>query len=79
MAVPQNLAGSLNYVCVNCLTYAYARQLFVTLDEPLSPGAKEELDALWEEIADYADDIEAGRVPLDEIAPQLENTPNRSC
>jgi putative peptide zinc metalloprotease protein len=72
VAVPQNLAGSLNYMCVNCMTYAYARQLFVTLDEPLSQGAIDQLDALWEKIADYADAIEAGTVPLGEIAPQLE-------
>ena len=39
VAVPQNLAGALNYDCVNCLTYALARQLFVTLDEPLSEEA----------------------------------------
>ena len=41
VAVPQNLAGALNYDCVNCITYAFARQLFVTLDEDLSPTAKE--------------------------------------
>ena len=41
VAVPQNLAGALNYECVNCITYALARQLFVTLDEDLSPTAKE--------------------------------------
>ena len=72
VAVPQNLSGALNYMCVNCMTYAYARQLFVTLDEPLSQEAIDQLDALWEEIDDYADAIEAGTVPLGEIAPQLE-------
>ena len=73
VAVPQNLAGSLNYMCVNCLTYAYARQLFVTLDEPLSDEAIVQLEALWQEIDAYADAIEAGTVPLDEIAPDLED------
>ena len=73
VAVPQNLAGSLNYMCVNCLTYAHARQLFVTLDEPLSDEAKVQLEALWQEIDAYADAIEAGTVPLDEIAPDLED------
>ena len=72
VAVPQNLAGSLNYMCVNCMTYAYARQLFVTLDEPLSDTAMQELQALWEKIDEYADAIEAGKVPLSEITPQLE-------
>jgi putative peptide zinc metalloprotease protein len=77
VAVPQNLAGSLNYMCVNCLTYAYARQLFVTLDEPLSQEATDELDALWQEIDDYADLIEAGAVPLNKIAPDLEKFTER--
>jgi putative peptide zinc metalloprotease protein len=72
VAVPQNLAGALNYMCVNCMTYAYARQLFVTLDEPLSQDAIDQLEALWKKIDDYADAIEAGKVPLSEIAPQLE-------
>jgi putative peptide zinc metalloprotease protein len=72
VAVPQNLAGSLNYMCVNCMTFAYARQLFVTLDEPLSEDSVKQLEALWKEIDAYADAIEAGKVPLNEIAPQLE-------
>lgn len=72
VAVPQNLAGSLNYMCVNCLTYSYARQLFVTLDEPLSEDAMKQLDTLWKDIDAYADAIEAGEVPLSEIPPKLE-------
>ena len=36
VAVPQNLSAAVNYDCVNCLTYALATQLFVTLDGPLS-------------------------------------------
>ena len=60
VAVPQNLAGALNYDCVNCITYALARQLFVTLDEELSPTAKEQLDALWIEIAAYGEQIAEG-------------------
>ena len=36
VAVPQNLAGALNYDCVNCMTYALAQQLFITIDEPLT-------------------------------------------
>jgi putative peptide zinc metalloprotease protein len=27
VAAPQNLAGALNYNCVNCLTYALAQQV----------------------------------------------------
>jgi putative peptide zinc metalloprotease protein len=75
VAVPQNLAGALNYDCVNCLTYAIARQLFVTLDEPLSEEAMIELNALWEEIAAYEQTINAeeGEMPTpDEIAAALD-------
>lgn len=72
VVAPQNLAGALNYDCVNCLTYALARQLFVTLDEPLSEGAMAELDALWTEIAAYGEAIEAGEVPPEEIEAQLD-------
>ncbi|MCZ8377264.1 hypothetical protein O6P37_00160 [Mycobacterium sp. CPCC 205372] len=72
VAVPQNLAGALNYECVNCLTYALARQLFVTLDEPLSEDATAKLDAVWERIQDYEAQIEKGEVDPDEIAPQLD-------
>jgi putative peptide zinc metalloprotease protein len=71
VAAPQNLAGALNYNCVNCLTYALAQQLFVTLDEPLSADAMAKLDKLWVEIAAYQDAIEAGQVKLDDIDDQL--------
>ncbi|MGE2722200.1 hypothetical protein [Mycolicibacterium celeriflavum] len=71
VAVPQNLAGALNYECVNCMTYALARQLFVTLDEDLSPQAKADLDALWTEIAAYGEQIAAGDVDPNEIDAKL--------
>jgi putative peptide zinc metalloprotease protein len=71
VAVPQNLAGALNYECVNCITYALARQLFVTLDEELSDPAKAQLDELWEEIAAYGEDIAAGKVKVNEIDRKL--------
>ena len=74
VAVPQNLAGALNYDCVNCITYALARQLFVTLDEDLSPTAKEELDALWSEIAAYGEQIADRRdVDVNLIDERLED------
>ena len=73
VAAPQNLAGALTSDCVNCLTYALAKQLFVTLDGPLSAEAMSALDALWAEIATYGSSIAAGDVPLDEIAAQLDD------
>lgn len=72
VAVPQNLAGALNYECVNCLTYALARQLFVTLDEPLSEDATAKIDAVWKRIQAYETQIEKGKVDPDDIAPQLD-------
>nr|WP_090275215.1 hypothetical protein [Mycolicibacterium komanii]CRL68162.1 Putative peptide zinc metalloprotease protein YydH [Mycolicibacterium komanii] len=71
VAVPQNLAGALNYECVNCMTYALARQLFVTLDEDLSPQAKAELEDLWTEIAAYGSRIADGDVDASEIDATL--------
>ncbi len=72
VAAPENLAGALNYDCVNCLTYALAQQLFVTLDEPLTEEAMAELDALWQEIAEYGDAVSRGEVPVDEVAATLD-------
>jgi putative peptide zinc metalloprotease protein len=71
VAVPQNLAGALNYDCLNCMTYALARQLFVTLDEELSAEARDELDALWAEIAAYGEEIAAGRADVNGIDARL--------
>ncbi len=68
-AVPQNIAVALTSGCVNCLTYALAVQLFVTLDGPLSTQAMAELDTLWAEIAAYGDHL--GEVPLSDIQKQL--------
>ena len=69
VVVPQNIAAAVNYNCVQCLTYALAIQLVVTLDGPLSDAAMEELERLWAQIAAYGDRIED--VPLAEIRAQL--------
>ena len=68
-AVPQNIAAAVNYDCVNCLTYALAVQLFVTLDGALSDAGMAELGALWGQIADFASNIT--EVPLGDIREQL--------
>jgi len=62
VAVPQNLSAAVNYNCVNCLTYALATQLFVTLDGPLTSRSMHELEALWQEIAAFGKNIAS--VPL---------------
>lgn len=77
VAVPQNLAGALNYKCINCMTYAFAQQLFITLDRPLSAEAKEELEALWSEIQAFGEAIDRGEVPLEEIEPQFAEYTNQ--
>jgi putative peptide zinc metalloprotease protein len=68
--VPQNLAAAANYNCIDCLTYALASQLVITLDGPLSEEGAARLDQLWQEIAAFADDIR--NVPLDELQQRLE-------
>ena len=68
-AVPQNVAVSLTSNCVNCLTYALAVQLFVTLDGTPSRETLAELDALWAEIAAYGKHLQD--VPLSEIQAKL--------
>lgn len=77
VVAPQNLAGALNYECANCLTYALARQVFVTLDEPLSEAARAELDEVWAELRRFEADIEAGNVPPDEIEARLDGYTER--
>jgi len=72
VAAPENLAGALNYDCVNCLTYALAQQLFVTLDGELSDAEMGELEALWKQIAAYGDAVARGEVPVDEVAATLD-------
>ena len=57
VAVPENLAGAVNYACISCVTYVLASQLVVTLPAELSPSAMEELTALWEEIRAYGEHI----------------------
>src|SRR5215207_678354 len=65
VAAPQNISAAVNYDCVNCVTYALATQLFVTLDGPLSSDATAELDALWRQVTDFGAHVT--EVPLSEI------------
>ena len=72
VVAPENLAGALNYECVNCLTYALARQVFVTLEEPLSDDAMRELDAVWSNMAAFEKEIEDGKLQPDEIEARIQ-------
>jgi putative peptide zinc metalloprotease protein len=69
VAAPQNISAAVNYDCVNCLTYALATQLFVTLNGPLTDTASGELDALWRQIADFGEHITDA--PLSDIQSRL--------
>lgn len=67
--VPENLSAAANYNCLECLTYALASQLVLTLDGPLSEEGMASLQALWAEIAEYGRNIR--NVPLSEIQDRL--------
>jgi putative peptide zinc metalloprotease protein len=67
--VPENLSAAANYNCLECLTYALASQLVLTLDGPLGEDSMARLNALWAEIAAYGTNIR--NVPLSEIQGRL--------
>jgi putative peptide zinc metalloprotease protein len=77
VAAPQNLAGALSSDCVGCLTYALAKQLFITLDGPRSADATAKLDKLWAKIAKYGKRIAKGKVPLAKIQARLDRFEKR--
>ena len=67
--VPENLSAAANYNCLDCLTYALASQLVLTLDGPLDGDSKQQLEALWAQIAEYGRNIR--NVPLSELQATL--------
>ena len=69
VAAPANISAAVNYDCVNCLSYALATQLFLTLDGPLSDEGMQKIADLWQQIAEYGAHI--AEVPLSEIQGQL--------
>lgn len=69
VVVPQNLSAAVNYNCVQCLTYALATQLVVTLEGPLSDAGMAELTRLWQQIARFGENIEG--MPLSELRARL--------
>ena len=69
VVVPQNLSAAVNYNCIECVAFALASQLVITLDGPLSEASRVELEALWAEIAEFADNIKG--VPLSELKDRL--------
>jgi putative peptide zinc metalloprotease protein len=70
VVVPQNISVAVNYSCVECITYALAQQLVLTIPHALSADAMAELTALWERIQAFAANIE--NVPLAQIQAELQ-------
>jgi len=69
VAAPVNISAAVNSDCVNCLSYALATQLFLTLDGPLSEEGMQKIADLWQQIAAYGAHI--AEVPLSEIQGRL--------
>ena len=67
--VPKSLSTAVNYDCSNCLTYALAVQLFVTLERPLDDASAARLQQLWQQIAAFGRHID--EVPLSELQQRL--------
>jgi putative peptide zinc metalloprotease protein len=69
VVVPENISAPVNYACVECVTYALATQLVVSLPGPLSDDGARDLAAIWAELAAFGEQIEA--VPLAELRDRL--------
>jgi len=69
VVVPQNLSTAVNYACLECVTYALATQLVVTVPGPLSDAATQELSAIWAELQEFGEQIEG--LPLAELRDRL--------
>ncbi len=69
VVVPQNLAGAVNYSCMECVTYALATQLVVTISGSFSEQGYADLAILWEEIGVFGESIEG--VALSELQSSL--------
>ncbi len=69
VVVPQNLAAAVNYACVQCITYALAQQLVLTLDGPLSEAGMSAIEAIWAQIQQFGQTID--QVPLSQIQATL--------
>jgi putative peptide zinc metalloprotease protein len=69
VVVPQNLSAAVNYGCVQCVTYALATQLVVSLPDRLDEQASRDLAAVWDRLRAFGDQIED--VPLSELQDRL--------
>ncbi|GCD92356.1 hypothetical protein [Nocardioides sp. LS1] len=69
VVVPENVSAAVNYNCVQCLTYALATQLVVTLDGPLSDAGMAQLADLWAQIAEFGSHL--ADIPLADLQDAL--------
>jgi putative peptide zinc metalloprotease protein len=70
LVMPQDIAAAVNYTCVECVTYALAKQLILTLPGAMSADGKAALDAVWAQVQAFGANIKD--VPLAQIRTQLE-------
>ena len=71
VAIPQNISAAVNYRCLQCLTYALAHQVVITLPRELTPQETARLDALWTQIAAFGTHLQD--LPLDQIRGRLDD------
>jgi putative peptide zinc metalloprotease protein len=69
VVVPQNLSAAVNYACIECVTYALATQLVVSVPGPLGDAGMAELAAIWAELGAFGQQIEG--IPLAELRSRL--------
>jgi putative peptide zinc metalloprotease protein len=69
VVVPQNLSTAVDYGCLECVTYALATQLVVTVPGRLSDAATQELAGIWAELQAFGKQIEG--LPLAELRSRL--------
>jgi putative peptide zinc metalloprotease protein len=70
VVVPQNMSEAVNYSCVECVTFALAQQLVLTIPHALSTETMARLTALWQQVQALADNIE--NVPFARIQAELQ-------
>jgi putative peptide zinc metalloprotease protein len=69
VVVPQNLSAAVNYACVQCVTYALATQLVLTVSGPLGADTTARLEQLWKELEAFGRSIKD--LPLSQIQARL--------
>jgi len=58
VVAPQNLSGALSYNCIECVTQALAMQLVLTLPEQPTAQQVAALEALWNQISAFSNNIQ---------------------